>query len=77
MIEKCKFHKSEIGFYDSLWIYRNGSLSESITIDKSWDALQWVDSHSLLFVKNVIADNGKSYNIYRNKKRCLACAVPV
>lgn len=77
MIEKIKYHKSQIGYYDSLWIYRNGGLSETITIDKSWDALQWSASHGLLFVKNVVADNGKSYDIYRNDKRGLACAIPV
>lgn len=60
---------------DRIWIYRNGYLSESITIDPTYDALEWCQRKGMNEREVVTADNGVRYAIYNSPD--LICAIPL
>ena len=65
--------KNRVLYKDTL-LYRGVSL---VYIDRSFDAVYWINRHGLSFVETIETDDTKQrFNIYRNEKRNLATAIP-
>lgn len=60
---------------DALWVYRNGSLVYTISIDNTYDAVYWCNRHNMAVSEVVTADNDKQYAIWRGDNR--VCALPI
>lgn len=65
------------GFADSLWIYRNGTLSSSMNIDRTYDALYWMKRFEMTKCETVISESGEKFDIYKNDEFHRLCAVPI
>lgn len=60
--------------YNKTLLYRGTML---IHIDESWDALYWAARHGMEKTDSVVCFNtGREFDIYENRARGLACAIP-
>lgn len=61
--------------YKDTFLYRGVTL---IHIDRSYDALYWINRHGLTKIDTVADFNsGALFDIYENKERGLGTAIPV
>lgn len=67
--------KKTAGYNDELMIYRNGSLTDIIHIDRTFYGPEWNQNHGMIIVETVETENGERFDIWR-KGNELACAIP-
>lgn len=72
----ANIHKAT-GFPDSLWVRVEGHLIHSITIDRTYDALDWCKRKMMVCIDTIKADTGEKFDIYTNFQKNLICAIPV
>ena len=75
MTTKATVRKNQITFSDQLWIRRGGVLS-IISIDRTYDALYWMNRHEMTRRYSITAENGEIFDIYQNDQYDRICAVP-
>lgn len=67
MTTTAKVKKTYFDGGEELMIYRNGSLTELISIDRTFYGPEWNEKHGMVITETVDADNGEKFDVWRRK----------
>ena len=77
-VERANIHHNYVTGGDDLWLWGKHriGLIASIWIDRTFNAMDFVNRRNMQLVYTTEADDGKTYNVYEDEKQTYIVAIP-